>query len=588
VTLDSQKLPAFVKISGTMAFPGLVISSIPTPVLIFLTPFVSIAIVLSLTRLWTTLRYKRALSAHLDTLSNPKNIALLPPQIPYTIPFLGSALDFLAPKPGLFWDNLFKKHPRETGACTLLLGGETSHILFSPTAVQALFKVRGLSNDETKGKILERSMGIPVEDVRIFLGLDAKNKRRDWKGEGKAEEDPLALAEKVNLDTLVRTERVNELTAEFTKVFGEQLDVAFGELDGDGEVGLVAWIKSRMFKSSAISFLGTRVLEEIPEFEEQFWEFDRIMLELYFGLPRFVVPNSFRIRDTIVSNLDRFHEKLQKEGKEKPIDPDGPVWEPIYGSRANRARQRFYQTLHLSNRGRAGLDLGFTFGLSSNAIPATCWMLLHILNPLAPPTLLPRILAELKTAKLPSGDVDIPTLISLPLLQSIFHEVLRMYGDLLVTREIHQTLSLPLEEGKENVRSVELGKGSIVMAPTWLGHYDPTCWDAPSHPASEFYAERFLTTNPENGKDVFTLNGRTGKFFPFGGGKSICPGRVFAKQEVLGAVGIVLTRFEFEVAGFVGEGGVEKSSFPGLRDAYGGTGVMSMDGDLRVKIKRTS
>ncbi|QDS75955.1 hypothetical protein FKW77_003373 [Venturia effusa] len=562
-----------------------IITALPTPIVILALPLASIALLLTITRLYTNRRYKRALAAHLHRSPDLKNDAFPPPQIPYTIPFLGSALDFLAPKPGLFWSNLFKTHPRETGACTLLLGGEVAHILFSPTAVQALLKNRELSSDETKGKILERSMGIPVEDVRIFHGLDGKNQRRDWKGEGRAEEDPLHLAEKVNLDTLMKTEAVNELTSEFTHAFGEQLDRSFEQLEG--HVGLVAWIKSAMFRASGMSFMGTRVFEEIPDYEQQFWDFDRVMLGLYFGLPRFVTPSAYRVRDSIVSSLERFHETLQAEGKEKPVDPEGEVvWEPTYGSRANRARQRLYQTLKLSNRGRAGLDLGFTFGLSSNAIPATCWMLLHILNPHGPPDLLPRVLAELKTATLASGNLNISILCGLPLLTSIFHEIMRMYGDILVTREIHQPVTLPLDEIKEFPRSVLLSGGSRVMAPTWLGHYDPASWDAPDHPASEFYAERFLTTNPETGKDMFTLSGRAGKFFPFGGGKSICPGRVFAKQEVLGAVGIVLTRFECEAVEFCDDDGKKRSTFPGLRDAYGGTGVMSMEGDLRVKVTR--
>lgn len=561
------------------------LGSIPTPILFLALPFASIAFLLTLTRLYTNFRYQRALAAHLDPSSSSKNVALPPPRIPYTIPFLGNALDFLAPKPGLFWSKLFKTHPRGTGACTLLLGGETAHILFSPTAVQALFRNRVLGSEETKGKILERSMGMPVEDVRKYHGLDGKDKRRDWKGEGRAEEDPVHMSEKVNLDTLVKTEAVNELTFEFTKAFGEQLDASFEKLEG--EVGLVAWIKSAMFKASGIAFMGTRVFEEIPDYEQQFWQFDCVMLGLYFGLPRFVTPSAFRIRDNMVSSFERFHEKLQAEGKEKPVDPEGEVvWEPTYGSRANRARQRLHQTIKLSNRGRAGLDLGFTFGLSSNAIPATCWMLLHILNPLGPPDLLPRVLSELKTAKLPFGDLNISVLCGLPLLTSVFHEILRMYGDILLTREIHQIVTLPLNEDKESPRSVALSAGSRVMAPTWLGHYDPASWDAPDHPASEFYAERFLTTHPETGKDVFTLNGRAGKFFPFGGGKSICPGRVFAKQEVLGAVGIVLTRFEFGVGGFIDDSGKERDTFPGLRDAYGGTGVMSMEGDLRVRVKK--
>lgn len=564
-----------------------ILTFVPTPVFFLAIPFAAIALLLTSTRLYTNLRYKGALAAHFDPTSNPKNAALPPPQIPYTIPFLGSALDFLAPKPGLFWSNLFKTHPRETGACTLLLGGESTHILFSPTAVQALFKNRELGSVETKGKILDRAMGMSIEDIRNFHGLDENNNRRDWKGEGRAEEDPFYLAARIDLDTLIRTEAVNELTFEFTKTFAKQLDSSFEKLEG--EVGLVTWIKSAMFKASGIALMGTRVFEEFPDYEQQFWDFDRIMLSLFFGLPRFVTPSAYRIRDSIVSTLERFHDKIQAEGKGRPIDPAGDVvWDPTYGSRANRGRQRFYQDLKLSNHGRAALDLGFTFGLSSNAIPATCWMLLHILNPRGPPDLLPRVLAELRTAKSPSGDLNISILCGLPLLTSIFHEILRMYGDLLVHREIHQQLTLPLDENKEPPRSVSIGAGSVVMAPTWLGHYDPAFWDAPDHPASEFYAERFLTTNPETGKDMFTLTGKAGKFFPFGGGKSICPGRVFAKQEVLGAVAIVLTKFEFEIGGFCDDGGKSRETFPGLRDAYGGTGVMWMEGGLKVKISRSA
>lgn len=157
-------------------------------------------------------------------------------------------------------------------------------------------------------------MGLPIENVRIFHGLDRKDKRRDWKAEGKGQEDLLHLAEKVNLDTLVKTERVNELISDFTKISGELLDDAFKKLDG--EVGLVAWIKNIMFQASEIAFMGTRVFEETPDFEQQFWDFDRVMLELYFGLPRFVVPSSYSISDSIVSSrvLSRNNTK-RREGK---------------------------------------------------------------------------------------------------------------------------------------------------------------------------------------------------------------------------------------------------------------------------------
>ncbi|KAF5861183.1 hypothetical protein ETB97_000496 [Aspergillus alliaceus] len=43
------------------------------------------------------------------------------------------------------------------------------------------------------------------------------------------------------------------------------------------------------------------------------------------------------------------------------------------------------------------------------------------------------------------------------------------------------------------------------------------------------------------------MAGKTSSFFPFGGGPSICPGRVFAKQEILMTIAALVTRFEIDM-----------------------------------------
>ena len=105
-------------------------------------------------------------------------------------------------------------------------------------------------------------------------------------------------------------------------------------------------------------------------------------------------------------------------------------------SRFSRARQRFYE---LSLKARAGIDLGFLFGLSSNSIPAVGWMLIRILNP-GDKTLFQRVMTELDKARHQDETVDIPVLVILSLLQSIFHEVLRVYPDILVARQLKKIL----------------------------------------------------------------------------------------------------------------------------------------------------
>lgn len=215
-------------------------------------------------------------------------------------------------------------------------------------------------------------------------------------------------------------------------------------------------------------------------------------------------------------------------------------------------------------------------------------MLLHILSDKSVYT---RIMGDLRTAEKADGSIDVPTLVSLPLLQSIWTETLRLYVDALVTRNVEADTTLPLDpDGRTNV---QLKKGEQVFAPCWLGHHDPSTWPTDSKdsaPVDQFCAERFLITNPDKPDDVtFSLTGtaNSGKFFPFGGGRTICPGRVFAKQEALGALAMVLLRFEFQVLSFVDKDKKETDQVPGPATAFPGSGALVPGGDMRVKIKKS-
>ena len=370
---------------------------------------------------------------------------------------------------------------------------------------------------------------------------------------------------------------------EFTKVLKDQFagELKGGEGEKNEASGLYAWLQGRMFKASTTALMGSRLLEVYPNLREDFFEFDHHMLTMFFRVPKFISPTAYNVRERALVGLTEWQQLMQKECNGDPVDPNhGVHWEPVYGSRANRAKQQYYASRGMKLRSRASMDLGFLFGLNSNAIPAAGWMLLHILNPDGDKTLESRVMEELREAERDNASLDIPTLITLPLMQSVFHEVLRLYVDVLVTRDLKEDLTLPLDDGK---RQVLLKKNTVVMAPSWLGHRDETLWTDP--PCDRFYAERFLKTDPETGKLLFTTSGTNGRFFPFGGGKTICPGRVFAKQEVLAAVASVLLSFEIEPLGFVDEQGRSSRKFPGLRKSYLASGVMVMGGDMRVNIK---
>jgi hypothetical protein len=530
---------------------------------------------LAATFVYTNLRYRLAVSRINRPAAAAKPQA--PPPIPYTIPFVGCTVDFIYAAAGEFWSSLFAKYPRSSlnGSCTIMLGGQATHILFDPTAVEALFKAKGPMRDRFNYMISENSLGIPRPDVMKYWGVAEPT------GDEKDRDPRFATAEQ-QFEYLLRNEKVKELTSSFTQQLKEELRQ--DDLFSDGnepkvEVDIVGWLRDHMFKASTHALYGSRLLEIYPQLVKDIWAVDEAMVPLLSGLPTFMMPRHYAARDRGIAGMLRWHQAAWIETEGKPLEPNDMDWEPIYGSRFNRARQRFYMHRGITIQTKAAADLGILFGLASNAIPSASWMLLHILDPNGDKTVLPRLLEELKSAR-DGADVNVSTLVSLPLFQSILQEVLRLYTDMLVTRDIPADLELPAKDGKR----VQLRKGDLVLAPSWICQRNDEEWAEPS--TDVFYAERFLKRDPETGRDSFSMDGTAGKLFPFGGGKTICPGRVFAKQEILAAVATVLLNYDIEPINFVDGQGKETDKFPVFARRFAGSGVLPVEGDLYVKIKR--
>ena len=91
-------------------------------------------------------------------------------------------------------------------------------------------------------------------------------------------------------------------------------------------------------------------------------------------------------------------------------------------------------------------------------------------------------------------ELNIQTMLTLPLLQSIYIETLRLHVSVNVTREVVAE--------KTTMAGYQLPKHALVQAPTWIAHHDEKAWGADDHPASEFWAFRNIkySTIKEDGK----------------------------------------------------------------------------------------
>ncbi|KAF7846362.1 hypothetical protein BT93_L4499 [Corymbia citriodora subsp. variegata] len=518
---------------------------------------------------------------------------LRPPQIPYALPWLGNSLAFAVKEPQKFWKQLFSWYPQAVGACTIVLGGQNTNVLFNRYAVSYLMKDRDLGREIFNIDAVNKGFGLTLEESQLYYEANVvrgvKDKDRPDHPEG----------QKVSVEYLLRSDRVNELTAKFLEVFRELL--IENPLPRE-PINMYSWARTLMFRSSITALMGSRLLEVFPDFEAHFYQFDSDVQAMFFSTPKWMMPGAFVNRDKVLDTLVKWHDVVISETNDTIADPDTVAWDPYYGSRITRKRQQYYREIGLERKlAWAGLDLGLMFAIASNAVPATGWMLMHILQSVSNPpqspeeSLYTHVTSEIITARNEDGTFDISKLCALPIFNSTFSETLRLYADTLINRMLPYDLTLPLSDPKSTKqRSIAMKKGDIIMAPSWPAHHDHQTWTEQfPHlpPPDQFYPYRFLTKHPddkevEGDKMEFTTTHATGMYFPFGGGKTMCPGRTFAKQEIMAAVAIILCEFDLKPLGYVDENGNESKEFPIVKDCMPGTAIMAPKGDVKVSVKQ--
>lgn len=146
----------------------------------------------------------------------------------------------------------------------------------------------------------------------------------------------------------------------------------------------------------------------------------------------------------------------------------------------------------------------------------------------------------------------------------MFAETLRLYSGIALMRSSDQDFVLDRWRVKKN---------RIVFIPSRVLHHNPDLWNTGTaqdpHPVEHFWADRFLdfpdssavdrTTSTSEDEDTDTqavalaqqprfASERLAKcWVPFGGGATMCPGRTFAKNEMLASLAMLCSGFEVEL-----------------------------------------
>jgi cytochrome P450 len=240
---------------------------------------------------------------------------------------------------------------------------------------------------------------------------------------------------------------------------------------------------------------------------------------------------------------------------------------------------------------------------NANSVPAACWFLYEILKNA---TLESKVREEIDSAQLLTASptqvprFDIEKLCAGPRLQSIYAETLRLRVAILASRRC--------QVPEMQFRGWSFKYGECVAVATSIESRDEEVWSQGSgenlHPLNEFWAERFLiypddpTSGPlkqpkavkgavttmegdtlkKSNAPRFSMDGLTTAWIPYSGGQRLCPGRHFAKQEMISASAIMLSAFDIEL--------LEPTRNIRENKAFYGFGTMPPKDKIKVRIRR--
>ncbi|KAH7082811.1 cytochrome P450 [Paraphoma chrysanthemicola] len=304
---------------------------------------------------------------------------------------------------------------------------------------------------------------------------------------------------------------------------------------------LYLFLRDVLFDCGVVSIFGQQMLDLNPDLCKDFWEYDTNIGFLALGMPRWMRPDAPKSRDRMVASMKRWRQHALKN--DKPGSSDDATWDPAWGLGAIKRRNKLLDATEglFEEDGRASIDLALIWSMTSNVIPASFWYMVEVL---ASKDLLKDVRDEIDreaTASVSDGrqKIDPGRLTNNALLQAVFAETLRLHVATLITRTVKK---------EHTVGSWLLKKDQNLIVSSNVEHLNEQ-WDVPGHPASDFEPRRFLVAPEASGgkAESFSLENRKGQWVPFGLGEHMCPGRHFAKMEMIVNAAVMFSKFDFEL-----------------------------------------
>ncbi|CAG8982251.1 hypothetical protein HYALB_00004485 [Hymenoscyphus albidus] len=392
-----------------------------------------------------------------------------------------------------------------------------SYVITSPVMCQYAFRSKDLSFEPHMVEFFQRMLNVSDATISL-LKIPAGEKEASM-----LRESSKAIHESLTGENLHRT---NLKALESISLIINGIDGCFTS------DSLFRWLRLTLTLATSDALYGSQNPFRINKsLIESLWDFDAHVISFIMGIfPSFFVPKAHRGRAAVQAAFTEYF----KNGYD--LQPDVS---PLVHSRA-----ACYAKYGISLSDLGQLELAIVHVATANAIPTTFWTLLFIASS---PTLTSLIRHELLTITKPSSgdpereiDINIAKFSShCPLLVSCYREVIRLGNSNIGARRVMTDTTIT-----DGTSTYLLKAGCNVQIPSGVIHMSEETW-GPN--ASTFDARRFLDPNLKGNmtaKEREEDRQRKKAYFPFGGGKHLCPGRNFAFAEILGLLSVLVLGFD--------------------------------------------
>ncbi|KAI0147322.1 cytochrome P450 [Xylariaceae sp. FL1272] len=448
-----------------------------------------------------------------------------PPILASGVPFLGHILG-MALHGGKYIKNLGLRY-QHLPIFTLPVPNSRIYVVTEPSLAAAV---------QRASKVLSFTPIIPEVTQRV-LGLDdATNEiaRKNLDPGPGDERGFLADIQDMVYAYFGPGDYLNEISLDAARELKDEVMASIASAEAQPErrkpVDLLQWVRHVVTASTAKYFYGPQnpmVLD--PSLEDAFWDFDNGLGGLLMNiLPSITARKAYNGRERLVKALEDYLE----DGKH------------ITASKIVQKRIEIALQHGWTLRATARSELSFLFAGIVNATTSTFWILLQIFAD-------PKLLATVRTEIMDSirhdegqhdetykrGTLGMADLRDrCPMLVAVYRECLRLGSDNYSTRMV-----------KENTILADryfLKKGAVVQIAGGVIHADQSIW---GDSVDKFNPSRFLDKKSHGGGKSNAIH--PAAFRAFGGGKTLCPGRHFAMNEILSLVAVVVLLLDLKAPG---------------------------------------